>query len=185
MSIAAHFTIDQYMRMIDAGVFDDRDGRRIELFRGEVLEMSPIGGRHALVVDRLTRMSIESLPSERACVRIQGPLVLPAQESRPEPDILWLKPGEYLGDPAPADVLLLIEVADTTWMYDSREKADLYAEAGIPDYWLVNVSDNYVIVHRDPTAKGYQSRQQHRGQDELRPLKFPELLIRPADFLAR
>jgi len=185
MSVAAHFTINQYERMIEAGVFARHEGRRIELFRGEVVEMSPIGGRHADIVDALARISFKSLSEREAHIRVQGPLILPEQESRPEPDILWLKPGAYPKEAIPANVLLLVEVADTTWMYDSREKADLYAEAGIPDYWLVNVSDNYVIVHRDPTAKGYQSRQQHRGQDELRPLKFPELLIRPADFLAR
>jgi Uma2 family endonuclease len=185
MSIVAHFTIDQYMRMIDAGVFDDRDGRRIELFRGEVLEMSPIGDRHAWVVERLAALSIKMLDERRVHVRIQGPIVLPELVSRPEPDLAWVAAADYMNrSPGPDEIYLVIEVADTTWMYDSREKAELYAEAGIPDYWLVNVSDNYVIVHRDPTPKGYRSRQQHRGQDELRPLEFPELVIRPDDFLA-
>ena len=179
MSIAAHFTIAQYEKMIEAGVFNDRDGRRIELFRGEVVEMSPIGDRHALAVDRLARLSIQHLPAERAHVRIQGPLVLAEQESRPEPDVLWLTPGDYHDAPAAADVLLLIEVADATWTYDTREKAGLYAEAGIGDYWVVNLVDNYVLVFRDPGSKGYRSRREYRGDEEIQPLAFPELAICP------
>ena len=177
MSIAAHFTIAQYEKMIEAGVFNDRDGRRIELFRGEVVEMSPIGDRHALAVDRLARLSIQHLPAERAHVRIQGPLVLAEQESRPEPDVLWLAPGDYRDAPEAADVLLLIEVADTTWTYDTREKAQLYAEAGIADYWEVNLVDQYVVVFRDPGPKGYLNRREYRGDAEIHPLAFPELAI--------
>lgn len=179
MSIAAHFTIEQYEKMIAAGVFDDRDGRRIELFRGEIVEMSPIGDRHALAVDRLTRLSIQRLPAERAHVRIQGPLLLPEQESRPEPDVLWLTPGDYREAPVANDVLLLIEVADATWTYDTREKAHLYAEAGIADYWAVNLVDSYVVVFREPGPKGYRSRREYRGGDEIHPLAFPELAICP------
>ncbi len=180
MSIAAHFTIGQYEKMIAAGVFDDRDGRRIELFRGEIVEMSPIGNRHAMAVDRLTRLSVQWLPSERAHVRIQGPLVLSDQESRPEPDVLWLAPGDYGDPPVAADVLLLIEVADATWAYDTREKALLYAEAGIADYWVVNLVDEYVRVLRDPGPKGYRSVREYRGDEEIRPLAFPELTLCPA-----
>ena len=179
MSIAARFTIEQYEKMIAAGVFNDRGGRRIELFRGEIVEMSPIGNRHAMVVDRLTRWSFERLPSHRAHVRVQGPLVLAQQESRPEPDVLWLAPGDYHDAPDARDVLLLIEVDDTTWTYDTREKAQLYAEAGIADYWAVNLVDNYVVVFREPGAKGYRSRQAYRGDEEIRPLAFPELAVSP------
>lgn len=184
MSIAAQFTIEQYKRMIDAGVFDDRDGRRIELFRGEVVDMSPIGDRHAWIVQQLDALSHELLRGKDALIRVHAPIVLPELASRPEPDLVWASPADYRNrSPRANEVLLLIEVADTTWMYDSHEKADLYAEAGIADYWLVNVSDNYVVVHREPTAKGYRTREQHRGQDELRPLAFPKLVVRPDDFL--
>ncbi len=179
MSIAAHFTIEQYEKMIAAGVFDDRDNRRIELFRGEIVEMSPIGDRHALAVDRLARWSFEQLSPERAYIRVQGPLLLAEQESRPEPDILWLTPGDYGDAPVSNDVLLLIEVADTTWTYDTREKAQLYAEAGIADYWVVNLADNHMVVFREPGPKGYGSRREYRGGEEIRPLAFPELTIRP------
>ncbi len=181
MSIAAHFTIAQYDKMIAAGVFDDRHGRRIELFRGEIVEMSPIGDRHAAAVDRLTRLSIQALPAERAHVRIQGPIVLAEQESRPESDVLWLVPGKYGTAPVASDVLLLIEVADATWTYDTREKAQLYAEAGISDYWVVNLVDNYVVVFREPGPKGYRDAREYRGDEQIRPLAFPDLSLRAGE----
>jgi len=179
MSIAAHFTIEQYEKMIAAGGFSDRDSRRIELFRGEIVEMSPIGNRHALAVDRLARWSFEQLSPERVYIRVRGPLLLAEQESRPEPDILWLKPGDYSNAPVADDVVLLIEVADTTWTYDTREKARLYAEAGIADYWAVNLVDHYVTVFREPGPKGYRSTQRYRGSEEIRLLAFPDLTICP------
>lgn len=183
MSIAAHFTIAQYDKMIAAGVFGDCGSRRIELFRGEIVEMSPIGDRHAAAVDRLARLSFQALPAERAHVRIQGPIVLAEQESRPEPDVLWLAPGDYGAAPVAADVLLLIEVADATWTYDTREKAQLYAEAGIADYWVVNLVDNYVVVFCEPGPEGYRDAREYRGDEEIHPLAFPELAVRAGEII--
>ena len=111
----------------------------------------------------------------------RGPIVLAEQESRPEPDVLWLVPGKYGTAPVAADVLLLVEVADATWTYDTREKAQLYAEAGISDYWVVNLVDNYVRVFREPGPKAYRHTREYRGDEPIRPLAFPELAVRVDD----
>jgi len=181
MSTVTRFTLEQYELMAEAGVFDGKHRQRVELIRGEIRQMAPIGIRHGAVVDRLARLSIELLPSERAVVRIQGMLTAPALESAPEPDVLWLAPKDYYqGHPKPEDVLLLIKVAESSLTGDTGEKADLYGEAGIADYWVVDLSDDSVEVFRDPRPSGYQSHEKRRGKDELCPLAFPEVVLSPS-----
>jgi len=181
MSTVTRFTLEQYELMAEAGVFDGKHRQRVELIRGEIRQMTPIGIRHGAVVDRLARLSIELLPSHRAVVRVQGMLTAPALESAPEPDVLWLAPKDYYrGHPRPEDVLLLIEVAESSLTGDTGEKANLYAASGIADYWVVDLSDDCVEVFRDPRPSGYQSRQKRRGEDELRPLAFPEVVLTPS-----
>ena len=181
MSVVTRFTLEQYELMAEAGVFDGKHRQRVELFRGEIRQMAPTGVRHGAVVDRLNHLSMELLPPGGAVVRIQGMLTAPALESAPEPDVLWLAPKDYFqGHPKPEDVLLLIEVAESSLAADTDEKAQLYAEAGIADYWFVNVLDDCVEVFRDPRPSGYQGRQVRRGDDEIRPLAFPEVVFRPS-----
>lgn len=181
MSSVAHFSLAQYMLMAEAGVFDGKHHQRVELIRGEIREMTPIGTPQCEVVDRLTRWSIDNLPAERAWVRIQGTLTLPALESAPEPDVLSLVPKDYSqGHPGPGDVLLLIEVAGSSLAEDTGEKAQLYAEAGIEDYWVVNPVDNCVEVFRDPQPTGYQSREIRRGDEQIRPIAFPDVVLEPS-----
>jgi Uma2 family endonuclease len=181
MSSVAHFTLAQYELMARAGAFDGKHHQRVELIRGEIRQMTPIGFGHATVVDRLSRWSFESLPAQRAWVRIQGTLTIPALESAPEPDVLWLVPKDYSqGHPQPEDVLLLIEVAESSLGEDTGEKAQLYTEAGITDYWVVNLVDRCVEVFREPQPTGYQSRQTRRGDDPIHPLAFPDVVFRPA-----
>jgi Uma2 family endonuclease len=181
MSVVTHFTLEQYELMAEAGVFDGKHRQRVELIRGEIRRLTPIGPRHAWVVDRLAAWSFEVLPSDRATVRIRGMLTLPALESAPEPDVLWLAPKDYFqGHPVPEDVLLVVEVAESSLAEDTGEKARLYAEAGIADYWVVNVSGDCIEVFRDPQPGGYGSRQTRRGDDEVCPLAFPDTVIRPS-----
>jgi Uma2 family endonuclease len=181
MSMVTRFTLEQYELMAEAGVFDGKHHQRVELIRGEIRHMSPIGIPHGAVVDRLARLSFELLPSERAVVRIQGMLTLPELESAPEPDVLWLAPRDYFQrHPKPDDVLLLIEVAESSLAQDTGEKAQLYAEAGIADYWVVNLLESCVEVFRDPRPDGYQSRQVRRGDEEIRPLAFPDVIFAPS-----
>ncbi|MHC4403546.1 MAG: Uma2 family endonuclease, partial [Planctomycetota bacterium] len=126
MSVVARFSLEQYELMAEAGVFDGKHRQRVELIRGEIRHMTPIGIRHGAVVDRLNQLSMELVPRGGAVVRIQGMLTLPALESAPEPDVLWLAPKDYFqGHPKPEDALLVIEVAESSLSGDTGEKARL------------------------------------------------------------
>jgi Uma2 family endonuclease len=152
MSTIAHLTLAQYDQMIAAGVFDQRERLRLEFIYGEIREMNPIGPFHSEVVSRLAEWSIADLPKGRVRVRVQDAIGLVAQESAPEPDIVWLKRRDYTGGrPTAEDVLLVIEVAESSLAYDTGEKADLYAAAAVADYWVVNLTDRCVEVDRKST----------------------------------
>lgn len=142
--------------------------------------MNPIGIEHAMVVNYLNDWSIRSLPAERVWVSIQNPIRAPRLESAPEPDIAWIKRKDYTGHPLPDDVLLLIEVADSTLNYDRGEKADLYAEAGIADYWVVDCAGKQIAVMRNPIDGTYRDTKSYRDSDDVRPLHFPEISLQPS-----
>ncbi len=181
MSTIAHLSLAEYDRMIAAGVFDNGRRRRLELIHGEIREMSPIGSEHEEAVDRLNEWSIRSLPAAKVRVRVQNSIGLPELESAPEPDIGWVARRDYSrARPTAADVLLVIEVSESSLKYDSGEKADLYAAAGIADYWIVNLVDRRIEVRRDPSAEGYRSQAEFAGEDEIRPLAVQEIVFRPS-----
>ena len=120
--------------------------------------MNPIGSRHEVIVDRLTEWSFANLPKGKVRVRIQNSIGLPALESAPEPDLAWVARRDYSrGRPVAEDVLLVIEVADSSLGFDTGEKADLYAAAGIADYWVVDVAAQRIEVRREPVAGRYAS----------------------------
>jgi len=181
MSTIARLSLAEYDRMIQSGVFDQDKRRRLEFIHGEIREMTPIGSLHEEVVDRLTEWSIRNLPEGVVRVRVQNSIGLPETESAPEPDLAWVVQRDYSqGRPGAADVLLVIEVAESSLAYDCGEKADLYAAAGIADYWVVNLPDRSVEVRRDPGTGRYRSLQTHTGDDEVRPLAVPEIGLRPS-----
>lgn len=183
MSTVAHISIEQYDRMIASGVFDRQ---RIELIHGELRMMSPIGPSHEYTVDRLNRLSIECTPRDRVLVRIQNSIELPGSVSVPEPDIVWARNRSYLKSrPKAADVLLLIEVADTSLEYDPGEKAELYAKARIADYWIINLVDGCVEVFRDPARGRYRSLQTFEPGEKIRPLAFPKIALAVDDLIPR
>ena len=165
------FTIDQFYKMGDAGVFD-RD-QRIELIDGELIEMAPIGVPHVQAVNRLTRMLVVAY-GERAVVSVQNPVALPPR-SLPQPDlaVLCAEANERgHGLPKPTDTLLVIEVADTTLDWDRRVKMRLYAKAGVPQAWLVDARNERVEAYSQPGPGGYAncaivSREQSLGLPEL------------------
>ena len=139
------FTVKEYYRMVQAGILKEDD--RVELIEGEIIEMAPIGRRHATCIRRVILIFSE-LVRGRAIVDVQNPIHL-GEYSEPQPDVvlLRLRPDLYLaGHPQPEDILLLIEVADTSVNYDRSVKGPLYAEAGIPEYWIVNPEDETVTV---------------------------------------
>ncbi|MGO8688479.1 MAG: Uma2 family endonuclease [Thermoguttaceae bacterium] len=181
MSTIAHLTLAQYDRMIAAGVFDQGQRRRLEFIHGEIREMNPIGSRHEEIVDWLTVWSVDNLPRKEVRVRIQNSIGLPALESAPEPDVAWVVQRSYSrGRPVAEDVLLVIEVAESSLAVDTGEKADLYAAAGIADYWVVDVAAERIEVRREPLSGRYQSITTYSGNDDLRPLRLPEISLRPA-----
>lgn len=181
MSTIARLSLADYDQAIAAGMFDGRQRRRIEFIRGEIREMSPIGSLHEVVVDRLNAWSFRVLPEGMAWVRVQNSIGLPELESAPEPDIAWVAFRDYSrGRPTAADVLLVIEVAESSVAYDCGEKAELYAAAGIADYWVVVLPDGSVEVRREPRGGRYRSLATYTGRQEVRPLASPDLSIQPA-----
>ena len=158
------FTVAEYERMGRFGIFSE--DTRVELVCGEIIQMSPIGERHAARVDFLTQFITLRL-RRSAIVRVQNPVQLD-DYSEPQPDIAVLKPRDdfYNGaHPRPEDVLLVIEVSDTTLEYDRKLKVPLYARAGIPEAWVVNLPEERIEVYSDPVGGEYQTfRSYKRGR---------------------
>ncbi len=186
MSMIAHLSLTQYDRMIEHGVFDQGPRQRLEFIRGEIREMAPFGSQHEEVVDRLTSWSARILPEAKIRLRVQNSVGLPVLESAPEPDIAWVVQRDYTqARPTSADILLVVEVAASSLAHDTGEKADLYAAAGISDYWVVDLENRLIEVRRDPLAGRYRSMQTYSGDDEIHPLKLPEVGLRPVMLFAR
>jgi Uma2 family endonuclease len=169
------FTADEYMRMAEVGILGEDE--RIELIRGEILAMSPIGPRHCTAVDRFNRLLVMAL-GERAWVRVQGTVRL-FPDTMPEPDLAVLRLRDYRdAHPTPEDILLVIEVAETSLAYDRGEKAALYAEAGIPEYWVADTKGEAVGVNREPDGQRYRQSRQLTGTDTVSPVAFPDVVVR-------
>lgn len=158
------FTVKEYNRMVEAGILTEDD--RVELIRGEIIHMSPIGRRHAAHVRRLNTLLSEKL-GRRALVDTQNPVELD-DSSQPQPDVVLLQPRPDFyesGHPKPEDILLLVEVADTTVESDRNVKIPLYARDGITEVWLIDINQQCLEVYRQPCADGYKEMQKfYRGQ---------------------
>ena len=177
------FTRSEYYRMAEVGILGRRD--RVELIKGEIVEMSPVGPRHSAFVDNLTRRLARRLPDD-AIVRVQGPLAL-ADDTEPEPDLTVLRRRAvpYKEREAWAeDALLVIEVAESSLAYDRSTKQRLYAEAGIPEYWVVDCAAEAVEVHRDPGPEGYREVRRLTGPATLALLAFPDAAVTTAEIFA-
>ncbi|MFZ8814039.1 MAG: Uma2 family endonuclease [Thermus aquaticus] len=151
----------------------------VELLRGEVYQMSPIGPKHVHKAAQLDARLQETLRG-KAVVLVQSPLRL-SEDSEPEPDLMVLRPPldryrEKL--PTPEDVLLLVEVADTSLEFDREVKLPLYAEAGIPEVWLVNLKENLLEVYRDPRGGRYREIRLLSPEEEVSPTLLPEVSLR-------
>jgi Uma2 family endonuclease len=177
------FTVDEYERLAEAQVLTQCD--RVELLDGEIVEMSPIGDRHASVVSRLTHLFLNHL-GERSTVWVQNPLRLRAVRSMPQPDVVLLRSRADFyaaGKPGPDDVLLLIEVMDTSAETDRRVKLPLYARAGISEVWLLDLTTDRVEVFRQPTGAGYREATTVERNSTLTPRAFADLSLTVADLL--
>lgn len=156
MSKNLKLSVAEYDEMVLRGAFDGLQ-KKIELFRGELVEMNPAGPVHDDYIAFLTRWSIQSTRDQQVLVRIQSGLSLPELDSRPEPDVLWVRDRRYLDrHPESQDVMLIIEVSDSSKQYDRVQKALLYAQANIDEFWVVDIQECLVVVHRQPTSNGYQ-----------------------------
>jgi Uma2 family endonuclease len=165
MASRRRFTRAEYYRMAEVGILGEAD--RVELIEGEIIEMSPIGRRHRAFVGNLNQLLAVRLAG-RAIVWMQNPIVL-SEDTEPQPDLAVLRRRRvpYKEREAWAeDVLLLIEVADSSLAYDRTTKLRLYAEAGIPEYWLVDGASETVEVHCAPSAGGYASLPRPREQTD-------------------
>ena len=148
-------TTHDFHRMGEVGIFSEDD--RVELIEGELIDMAPIGSLHAGTVMRLTSLFNQALDG-RAILSPQNPVLL-AERSEPQPDIAVLRNrADFYRNfhPAPEDILLLVEVADTSLDYDRDIKMPLYARHGIPEVWLVDLNARHLEVHRHPTRRGYR-----------------------------
>jgi Uma2 family endonuclease len=176
------FTVDEYYRMAEAGIL--KVGEHVELIEGDVVTMCPIGSWHASGVDRLN-YGFSTRLAGRALVRVQSPIRL-SDNSEPEPDIalLRLRDDFYAtAHPFPADVLLVVQVADTSLRFDRDTKISLYAASGIPEVWLVDLEASQVTVYRDPHAGGYRSVRVHEREASIAPTAFPDIVVPCAEIL--
>ena len=176
------FNVHEYHRMAEAGILSEDD--RVELIEGEIVKMSPIGSRHAACVGRLNRL-LQRLVGLDAIVRVQDPIRLDVY-SEPEPDVALVNPREdfYSGEhPGPGDVLLLIEVADTSVERDLEVKLPLYARAGISETWLVKLPADTVEIHSRPDGGEYRETVRVKRGETVTSRTIPSLELAANDIL--
>lgn len=170
------FSVDDYYRMGEAGIL--HEDSRVELIDGEVIQMSPIGKRHAACVNDLAQTLGERL-LRRALLSVQNPVRL-SRYSEPEPDIalLRLRNDRYRGSlPAPDDTLLVVEVADSSLAYDRGLKLSIYAEAGIPEVWIADLEAERVEVYRAPVSGSYSQSLTYQRGSSVSPVALPEISL--------
>ena len=175
------FTVDEYHRMAEAGILAPDD--RVELIDGQVVEMSPIGASHAACVRRLNRL-FGRLLSDVAMVDVQNPIVLGARD-QPQPDLTVLRPREdgYREHPRAADLLLVIEVSDSSRAYDRDVKLPLYARAGIAEVWIVDLDGERIEAYRDAGLGGYRDVRVVSRGEILSPSAFPDVAVAVSEVL--
>ena len=176
------FTVGEYNTMIEAGVFKEDD--RMELITGDIVQMSPIGNKHVACVNRLSNKLMAQL-GESVIVSTQNPICAD-EYSEPQPDVVLLKPrDDFYEDELPSarDVLLIIEVADTTVLYDRNVKLPLYARAEIPVALLVNLPRASIEVHTGPKNGKYRKVRYLKRGEVLRVKGLPKLSLKVEDII--
>ena len=175
------FTVDEYHRLAEAGIFHPDE--RLELIEGEIIEMSRITPAHAGCVINANRLFFTRL-GERMVLSPQNPVAI-RPRSEPQPDLTLLRPREVSYSealPTPQDVLLAVEVADTTVRFDRLVKARLYARAGIGEFWLLLPNDRAVEIHRGPGPDGYARVTHYDAEQLVAPLAFPDASFVVSEF---
>jgi Uma2 family endonuclease len=178
------FTRDEFNSADLAAALGDR---RVELIEGEIIDMAPIGDSHAALTDPLAAL-LRAAFGPSFSVRSQVPIALgdDTKPSEPQPDVAVVTGSwrDYIArKPGPADIKLLVEIADTSLNADQSVKAALYAAAAVPEYWVVNLIDCSVEVYRDPSGTGYVSRKIYRPGESISPLFAPGASLAVAEFM--
>ncbi len=177
-------TINQYHQMIEHGILTEND--KIELIKGELITMSPVGIKHAFVVRRLTALLSQKF-GDRSIIDIQNPILLD-DNSEPEPDVVVLKPRDDFYQfqlPRPDDILLIIEVSDRTLKYDRTVKIPLYSEAKIKEVWIIDINSECVEIYRYANTEGYDQMQRYRSGETLSILAFPDIYLTVNEIFAK
>ena len=177
------FTVGEYYRMAEANILTEED--RVELIAGQVVARRPIGSRHAACVKRLNLL-LGKMIGDSMLIGVQDPIALDAY-SEPEPDLVLLRPRADFyaaSHPSATDVLLAVEVADTSAGYDRAVKVPLYAQAGIPEVWLIDLSANRIEVYAHPQGEAYQQRTQVAADATLTSPTIAHLALAAADVLS-
>lgn len=186
MSVIEHrrlVTVEDYYRMAEAGILSEDD--RVELIEGEIVQMVPIGSYHVGCVMRLHNRFLTLEYNNKAFISMQNPIHL-NEVSEPQPDLMLLKLRDDFYEtslPTPQEVLLIVEVADSSQEYDHREKIPLYGKAGIEEAWLADVRKRELEIYTQPSKTGYQSVHTYVPGDTVVPLAFPELVLAVNDIL--
>ncbi len=176
------FDVAEYYRLAEAGILHEDD--RVELIEGEIVRMVPIGSEHGGAVNRLTYALIRAV-GDRGVVTVQNPLRL-SDLSEPQPDLLLARPRDDFYSarhPLPEDVLLLVEVSNSSLRYDREVKLPLYARHGIPEVWILDLAARAVEVHRRPAGEGYAEVSRAAPGDVIEPPSLPGLRVPVADIL--
>jgi Uma2 family endonuclease len=177
------FTVDEYHRMGECGILSEDN--RLELINGNIVVREPIRAYHAGTVARLNRLWTSRL-GDRAIVNLQNPVQFPTEDSELQPDVILLRPREDFyttAHPQATDVLLLIEVADTTLRLDRRIKIPLYARVGVQEVWLVDLTAARLEVHRGPLGDRYGNVRVLGRGERVSPEAFPDLSVDVADLV--
>ena len=174
------FTADEFHKMAEAGILHEDD--RIELIEGELIEMAAIGTRHFTCVNMLNRLLVRSVGDE-AIVSVQNPVRL-SEKLEPQPDLVVLKNNDYREAlPGTEDVLLLIEVSDSTLRYDRETKLPLYAGSGVREAWIMDLQNGAMERHTEPSEGGYGLVRRVSRKEILSSEALPELALRLEDIL--
>ncbi len=176
------FTIDEYYHLAEAGILHEDDN--VELIEGRIIDMTPIGSKHASCVKRIIELLTDRL-QKRATIGVQDPIDL-NEQTEPEPDITILKKrSDFYAEhhPRPEDVLLIIEVADSSINYDRSIKIPLYAKSGIQEVWLINLIENIIEVYQNPSQIGYKICKKVYKEDTISPLCFSDINIKASEIV--
>lgn len=167
------FTTDEYHQLIETGLL--KEGDRVELLEGEIINMAAMGSFHAGCVNRLTHLFTKAFSGE-AIISVQNPISI-SKYSEPEPDFALLRPREDFyteSHPRPEDIYLIVEISVSSLEYDRGFKLPLYARAGIKEAWVVNLDESCVEVYTKPSEHEYDMMEKFRRGDVVKLRMFPD-----------